>query len=100
MGCSTAGSLAGNPVQSLPRPPQRENTPENDLQQTRAKAQIPRRESVATNARIFPVKTGCADVVTSEKMNERTNERIHRAAPCARVFRPFRAGRLDVDLGD
>jgi hypothetical protein len=86
------GSLAGNPVRSLPRPPQRKKTTENGLHQTRTKPQNPRREGAATNARIFLVKTGCAGAGT--------NERIHRAAPCARVLRPFRAGRLDLDLGD
>ena len=32
---------------------------------------------------------------TNARTDEYANERKHRATPCARVFRPFRAGRLD-----
>ena len=31
---------------------------------------------------------------TNARTDEYANERKHRATPCARVFRPFRAGRL------
>ena len=36
----------------------------------------------------------CANARTDECAGARTDERKHRATPCARVFRPFRAGRL------
>jgi hypothetical protein len=39
---------------------------------------------------------GCAD----GRINELTDEQIHRAAPCARVLGPFRARRLGVKGGD
>ena len=41
----------------------------------------------------------CANARTDECAGARTDERKHRAAPCARVFRPFRAGRLDANDG-
>jgi|GEM_PF-1514488 len=37
---------------------------------------------------------------TEARKNECAYERKHRAAPCASVFRPFGAGRLDVGFGD